>query len=165
MTSEKEIFEHKPVEKLVDETKGTLEALQEGISKTSREIWLAGLGIFSTVDKEGAKMFNRFVERGRNMVEKNGKPMMAMKKNGEPAPTYVSEKVDQFTHDIFSRLDDAAEFVRKRILGPAAPSGEVSHDEVKILSEKVDKLTESVASLVQRLEDTTKTGPRAKTTI
>lgn len=165
MTSEKELFEHKPMEKLVDEAKGTLELLQEGISKTSREIWLAGLGIFSTIDKEGAKMFNRFVERGRDLVEKNGKPLMAAKKNGEPAPTYVSEKVDQFTHDIFSRLDDAAEFIRKRVLGPSEASGEVTHDEVKILSEKVDKLTESVASLVHRLDDATKTGPRAKTTM
>lgn len=162
MIAEKETSEQKAAEVLEDE-KGTLELLQEGISKTSREIWLAGLGIFSTIDKEGTRLFNRFVERGREMVEKNGEAGMAAKKNGEPAPTYVSEKVDQFTHDVFSRLDHAAEYVRKRLFGPAVPSAETTHDEVKVLSEKVDKLTESVALLVQKLEDSAKSGARAKT--
>lgn len=164
MIAEKETLDEKLGTEL-EEEKGTLELLQEGISKTSREIWLAGLGIFSTVDKEGTKMFNRFVERGREMVEKNGEPKMAAKKNGEPAPTYVSEKVDQITHDVFSRLDHAAEFVRKRLFGPAEPSAEISHDEVKILSEKVDKLSDSVAMLVQKLEDSTKSGARSKAAI
>ncbi|MCG3157336.1 MAG: hypothetical protein DKINENOH_03968 [bacterium] len=159
MAHEKETMEHKSVEQMVEDAKGTLQVLQEGISKTSREIWLAGLGVFSTIDKEGTMLFNRFVERGREMVEKNGK---TMKTNGEPAPTYVSEKVEQFTHDVFARLDDAAEFVRKKVIGPAERPAEAARDEVKILSEKVDKLTESVAALVQRLEEATKTGPKAK---
>ena len=165
MTPEKETFEKKNGEEIVEEAKGTLEVLQEGISKSSREIWLAGLGIFSTIDKEGTKLFNKFVARGRELVEKNGKPEMAAKKNGEPAPTYVGDKVDQFTHDIFSRLDDASEYVRKKLFGLAEPHAEASRDEVKILSEKVDKLTDSVASLVQKLEETTKTGARVKTAI
>jgi poly(hydroxyalkanoate) granule-associated protein len=142
---------------VIDEEKGTFDLLQEGISKTSREIWLAGLGIFSTIDKEGTKLFNRFVERGREVVE-NGKA--AAKKNGEPEPTYVGEKVDQLTHDVLSRFDNAAEYVRKKIFGPAEHEAEVSHDEMKTLSQKVDKLTESVASLVQRMEDSTKAGVR-----
>jgi poly(hydroxyalkanoate) granule-associated protein len=166
MITEKETREQKAGTEVQEDEKGTLELLQEGISKTSREIWLAGLGIFSTIDKEGTKLFNKFVDRGREMVERNGEPTIAAKKNGEPPPaTYVSEKVDQFTHDVFSRLDHAAEYVRKTLFGPAEPSVKPSKDEVKILSEKVDKLTESVAVLVQKMDDTTKSGPRAKTSI
>lgn len=166
MITEKETLEQKPGTEVLEEEKGTLELLQEGISKTSREIWLAGLGIFSTIDKEGTKVFNRFVERGRELVERNGEPTIAAKKNGEPPPvTYVSEKVDQFTHDIFSRLDHAAEFVRKTLLGPAEPTAKPSKDEVKTLSEKVDKLSESVAMLVHKMEDATRSGSRPKSPV
>jgi len=161
MAQEKETLTQK-VGEMIEEQKGTLEQLQEGISKSSREIWLAGLGVFASIDKEGTKLFNKFVSKGRELVE-DGKTPMAMKKNGEPAATYLGDKVDQVTHDVFSRLDSAAEFVRKKLIGPFEPSAEASHDEVKILSEKVDKLTESVAMLVQRMEDSTRTGPKVKT--
>ncbi len=164
MITEKATLEQKPGTEVQEDEKGTLELLQEGISKTSREIWLAGLGIFSTIDKEGTKLFNRFVERGREMIERNGEPTIAAKKNGEPPPaTFVSDKVDQITHDVFSRLDHAAEYVRKTLFGPAEPYAKPSKDEVKTLSEKVDKLTDSVAMLVQKMEDTAKSGARAKT--
>jgi poly(hydroxyalkanoate) granule-associated protein len=149
MTTEKEIFAQKPTEAM-EEEKGTFELLQEGFSKTSREIWLAGLGVFSTIDKEGTKLFNKFVERGRELVE-NGKTMAA-KKNGEPAPTFIGDKVDQFTHDVLNRLDDAAQYVQKKIFRTGEPET-ASRSEFQDLTEKVDKLTASVATLVQKLED------------
>jgi poly(hydroxyalkanoate) granule-associated protein len=161
MIPEKNLREHKSGAEVVEEEKGTLELLQDGISKTSRELWLAGLGVFSTIDKEGTKLFNRFVEKGRLVVE-NGKTA-AVKKDGEPEGTFVSEKVDQFTHGVLVRFDGAAEYVRKKIFGPAEHEVEVSHDEMKTLSEKVDKLTESVASLVQKMEESTKAGVRKAT--
>jgi poly(hydroxyalkanoate) granule-associated protein len=155
MTPPKEHFEHKPFE--VEEEKGTLELLQEGISKTSREIWLAGLGIFSTMDKEGTRLFNKFVEKGRDVVE-NGKNI---KKNGEPAPTYIGEKVDRFSHDILAGLDDAAQFVQKKFFR-FGESAKATQSEFQALTEKVDKLTESVAALVQKMEDKDKIGIRTK---
>jgi poly(hydroxyalkanoate) granule-associated protein len=158
MTTTKETFEPKPAE-IPEEEKGTFELLQEGISKTSREIWLAGLGVFSTIDKEGTRLFSKFVERGRGVVE-NGKAMAA-KKNGEPAPTYVGEKVDQFTHDILARLDDAAQYVQKKIF----PSGEpekASRSELHELTDRVEKLTNSVAALVQKMDDKDKFAPKMK---
>jgi poly(hydroxyalkanoate) granule-associated protein len=161
MIPEKNLHEHKPGAETLEEAKGTLELIQDGISKTSRELWLAGLGVFSTIDKEGTKLFNRFVDKGRVLVE-NGKTA-AVKKNGEPEPTFVSEKVDQLTHDVLLRFDGAAEYVRKKIFGSAEHEGEVSRDEMKILSEKVDKLTESVASLIQKMEESTKAGIRRTT--
>lgn len=158
MTTTKETFEAKTAETL-DEAKGTLELLQEGIFKTSREIWLAGLGVFSTIDKEGTRLFSKFVERGRNVVE-DGKTM-ATKKNGEPAPTYLGEKVDQFTHDILARLDDAAQYVQKKIF----PSGEpekASRRELHELADRVEKLANSVATLVQKMDDKEKFAPKMK---
>jgi poly(hydroxyalkanoate) granule-associated protein len=140
----------------IAEDKGTLEMLQEGISKTSREIWLAGLGVFATVDKEGTKLFNKFVERGRELADGE----KTVKMNGEPMPTYISEKKDQFTHEIFSKLESAAGYVRRKINEISESTPEVSRDEIKALTVKVDKLTEAVAALVQKMDEGTKTGTK-----
>jgi poly(hydroxyalkanoate) granule-associated protein len=140
----------------ITDDKGTLEILQEGISKTTREIWLAGLGAFATVDKEGTKLFNRFVERGRELA--GGEK--AAKMNGEPAPTYLSEKKDQLAHEVFSKLEGAAGYVRRKINEISEPAPEMSRDEIKALTEKVNKLTEAVAALIQKMEDGTKTGAK-----
>jgi len=160
MTHDKETMEQKPVEQMVEEAKGTLQALQEGLSKTSLEIWLAGPGVFSMRDKEGTKLFNRFVERGRR--GDGGEKRQNHEDQRRAGATYVSEKMEQFTPDVFARRDDAAEFLRKKVIGPAERPAEAARDKVKILSEKVDKLTASGAALVQRLEKATKTGPKAK---
>jgi poly(hydroxyalkanoate) granule-associated protein len=150
MTTEKETLNN------IAEDKGTLEMLQEGITKTSREIWLAGLGVFATIDKEGTKLFNKFVERGREFA----KGEKTVKTNGEPSPTYLSERKDQFTHEIFSKLEGAAGYVRRKINEISASTPNVSRDEVKALTAKVDKLTEAVAALVQKMDEGTKTGTK-----
>lgn len=150
--------------------KGTLELLQEGISKTSREIWLAGLGIYSTIDEEGTRLFNKFVARGRDLVEDGEIPKATTTNDKEPAPTYLSEKKDRFSHEIITRLDDATQFVQKRLFG-AMEKGAPTQSDMKDLTDKVDRLTESVAMLVRKMEETGKsaaeesTGTRPRTRV
>jgi len=136
--------------------KETGDMLQEGISKTSREIWLAGLGAFATVDKEGTKLFNKFVERGRELSEGSD----AVKTNGEPAATYISEKKDQLAHEIFSKMENATSYVRHKINALSEPAANSSGGEVQSLSEKVDKLADMVATLVQKMDESTKAGAK-----
>jgi len=143
MTTEKETPNQTAAEK------GTLEMLQEGVAKTSREIWLAGLGVFATIDKEGTKMFNKFVERGREIAEAE----KAAKMNGEPSPTYVSEKKDQLANEIYSRLENAAGYVRRKINELSEPAKDTSRDEISTLTDKVDRLTAAVAALVQKMDE------------
>jgi poly(hydroxyalkanoate) granule-associated protein len=138
------------------EEKGTLEILQEGISKTAREVWLAGLGVLATVDKEGTKLFNNFVARGREVAEAE----KAAKMNGEPAPTYLSEKKDQLAHEVYSKLENAAGFVRRKINEISEAPPDTARDELKTLTEKVDQLTQAVAALVQKMDEGTKTGAK-----
>ncbi|MCG3120202.1 MAG: hypothetical protein ALAOOOJD_02827 [bacterium] len=153
MTIEKETLHHPA------EDKGTLEMLQDGISKTTREIWLAGLGVFASIDKEGTKLFNKFVERGRELA----KDEKTVKRNGEPAPTFISEKKDQLTHEIYSKLESAAGYVRRKINEISESTPEASHDEIKTLTAKVDKLTEAVAALVQKMDEGAKAGIKKAT--
>jgi poly(hydroxyalkanoate) granule-associated protein len=150
MTMEKETLNQ------TAEEKGTLEVLQDGISKTAREIWLAGLGVLATVDKEGTKLFNNFVARGREVADAE----KAAKMNGEPAPTYISEKKDQLAHEVYSKLEGAAGYVRRKINEISEPAPDTSRDEIKTLTEKVDQLTQAVAALVQKMDESAKTGAK-----
>jgi prefoldin subunit 5 len=63
-----------------------------------------------------------------------------------------------------ARLDDAAQFVQKKIFSIGEPE-KASRNELQELTSKVDKLTESVAALVQKMEDKERIGVRAKPTI
>jgi len=150
MTMEKETLNH------TAEEKGTLEVLQDGISKTAREIWLAGLGALATVDKEGTKLFNNFVARGREVAEAE----KAAKMNGEPAPTYVSEKKDQLAHEVYSKLESAAGYVRRKVNEISEATPETPRDEIKTLTEKVEQLTQAVATLVQKMDEGAKVGAK-----
>lgn len=143
MTMEKETLNH------TAEEKGTLEMLQEGVSKTAREIWLAGLGALATVDKEGTKLFNSFVARGREVAEAE----KVAKMNGEPAPTFLSEKKDQLAHEVYAKLENAAGYVRRKITEVSEAMPETAHDEIKTLTAKVEQLTQTVAALVQKMDE------------
>lgn len=143
MTMEKETLNH------TAEEKGTLEMLQEGVSKTAREIWLAGLGALATVDKEGTKLFNSFVARGREVAEAE----KVAKMNDEPAPTFLSEKKDQLAHEVYSKLENAAGYVRRKINEISEVTPDTSRDEIKTLTEKVEQLTQTVAALVQKMDE------------
>lgn len=143
MTMEKETLNH------TAEEKGTLEVLQEGLSKTAREIWLAGLGALATVDKEGTKLFNQFVARGREVADAE----KAAKVNGEPSPTFLSEKKDQLAHEVYTKLENAAGYVRRKITEVSEAMPENPQDEIKTLTAKVEQLTQMVAALVQKMDE------------
>lgn len=125
--------------------KVTLKKIQEEIAGTSEDIWLAGLGVFSTIESEGNKLFDKFVDKGKELVEK-GKEVEAgkTKKQGK-------KKADS------SKLDDAVKFVETKVKGLGnsviEPLGISSREEVKELNEKVDKLTEIVMVLAQKIDD------------
>jgi len=150
MTMEKETLNQ------TAEEKGTLEVLQDGISKTAREIWLAGLGVLATVDKEGTKLFNNFVARGREVADAE----KAAKMNGEPSPTFISEKKDQLAHEVYSKLESAAGYVRRKVNEISEATPDTSRDEIRTLTEKVEQLTQAVAALVQKMDEGAKTGNR-----
>jgi len=139
------------------EEKGTLELVQEGLTQTAREIWLAGVGVFATLDKEGTTMFNKFVERGRTMVENGKAPAL---NHDAPAPTYISEKIDQLTQEVVAKVGSAAQYVRNKFSELNESASATPPNEVKILTEKIDQLTAAVAALVQKLDENAKNGAK-----
>jgi len=136
-------------------SKISLKKIQEEIVGATEDIWLAGLGVFSTVEVEGSKLFEKFVDRGKDLVEKGKKAESKARKE-----TKVSAS---------AKLDGAVKFVEEKLQGLGSsliePLGISSREEVKELNEKVDKLTEMVMVLAQKIEEVKKpatTTSRAK---
>ncbi len=119
----------------------TPEKIQGEVTDKAREIWLAGLGIFSTVEEEGAKLFNKFLEKGKELEAK-----------GEALEKKAKDKVSSI-----STLDDVSKFVEEKVNLALETMGISSHAEVRQLSEKVDKLAANVEILAKKLDTTGKT--------
>lgn len=129
------------------EEKMSLKKIQEEIVGTSEDIWLAGLGVFSTIESEGSKLFDKFVDKGKELVDKG-------KKLEEDGKKQVKDSSANF------KLDDAVKYVEGKFKGLSAsviePLGISSREEVKELNEKVDKLTEIVMVLAQKIDEINK---------
>ena len=44
--------------------------VQDDLKESAHRIWLAGLGALAAAEQEGTKMFNRLVDRGRDVEAK-----------------------------------------------------------------------------------------------
>lgn len=116
--------------------------IQEEITERSREIWLAGLGIFSTIEKEGSKLFQDFVDRGEGLREK-GKEL---EKEGESF-------IQGFREDVAERTNAVAKTIEGNFLGAINSLGFSKSDDVEELSKKVEKLTAKVDKLARKIKD------------
>ena len=121
----------------------TTKNVQDNITDKAREIWLAGLGVFSTIEEEGEKLFNKMKEKGQEMEGK-----------GEKLQKKAKEKLDELPNP-FTYVEGALNTAFEKF-------GVASHKEVHELTEKVDKLTEIVAVLAKKIDGNGKAEPKAK---
>jgi len=117
------------------QTKKSTKQIQDAISDKARDIWLAGLGVFSTVEEEGGKLFNKFIERGKEL-EKRGEEL---------------EKKAKHTVNSFASVDEITKYLEEKMNRAFEKIGISSHNEVKQLSNKVDKLTNTIESLSKKI--------------
>jgi polyhydroxyalkanoate synthesis regulator phasin len=95
-----------------------------------REIWLAGLGTLATVDEEGKEVFDRMVERGKE-VESHRRARLSERR----------DKVAQaFEENIYEPL-----------VGALKRAGVSTREEVHDLATRVEALAQQVDRLVGRL--------------
>ena len=118
-----------------------LEKMQSEVSEKTREVWLAGLGIFSTASEEGNKLFQEFLAKGKDMVHKG-------EEYEEKAKKFGGEKRDEAS----ARVEDAVKFMEEKFNSAVNAMGFTSKDEVHELNDKVDRLTAAVAELSKKLE-------------
>ncbi len=139
--------ENEPLKKIQEGLADTSKQIQEGLTGTARDIWLAGLGVLSTVEEEGQKVYKTFIEKGKELISKGEEFQKRDKESG------ITAKVSETVRTIEDKLHSAIE-----------PFGVATNQEVKELNEKVDKLTESIAELVKKLDADGKSASRNKTT-
>ncbi|RMI09719.1 MAG: hypothetical protein D6681_06840 [Calditrichaeota bacterium] len=121
--------------------KEALKQVQEEIADTTRKIFLAGLGAFATIEEEGSKLFGELVKKGQELVEKGE----TVEKKGMD---YVRETVEE----VRTKADTTVKAVEEKVHSLLGTLGLSDRDEVRELSEKVEKLTQQVAALNRKLD-------------
>ena len=126
-----------------------LKNLPEEVTGQAREIWLAGLGALQRLEKEGDKIFETLVERGKNYEDTRREQI-------EDATENLREQQEAFTEDVTQRLDNATKSVEKAVSdtlsGTLGQIGVPTRNEVRDLSRRVGELSEKLEALSEMLE-------------
>jgi len=117
------------------------------VEKYSRQIWLAGLGAYSKVSKDGPKLFDTLVKDGEK-AEKAAKSNVdkqadTMKSSAGSARS----RVDEVKGKAIGKWSELEEAFDKRLNSAISRLGVPSRNEVKALSDKVDLLTRQLETL------------------
>lgn len=121
--------------------------IQEDVIERSRDIWLAGLGAFATIEEEGSKFFNNLVEKGKEREDKGKKRMENISKE-------IDERREDFRKEWNTRMEDTLKMLEEKFEGILDRMGIPTRKEVQDLINKVDKLSDRVSTLARKLETT-----------
>lgn len=113
----------------------TVKNLTNGVLGTTKQFYLAGLGVAVTVGDHSKKAFDQLVEKG----EKAG-----AKTEGETEKTGL---VDDLTGRVKGFGEKAGNRIQEGITGTLGRLGIPSRDEIQALTQSVEQLTEKVKSL------------------
>ena len=102
---------------------------QRELKESAQKIWLAGLGALSVAEQEGAKMFDRLVERGREFEGKGRERMEEARSKVQDAASDVEERIDEKVASALRRF------------------GVPSRDEIRELTQRVEELNAKIEPL------------------
>ncbi|WP_285261437.1 phasin family protein [Halopseudomonas bauzanensis] len=117
----------------------------------SRQIWLAGLGAYTRMGKEGAKLFESLIRDGEQ-AEKTAKAE-ADKAGGKSARSKkdplegARAKVDKARSKLIDKFGGLEEMFDKRVAGAVERLGLAQQDELQALESRVAELTRAVEQL------------------
>jgi poly(hydroxyalkanoate) granule-associated protein len=103
-----------------------------------RNLWLAGLGAFAQVEEGGRDLFDRLVERGRPLEERQKK---ALEKAGD--------KTTETVRDLGRLVQDTVEFETQ---GALKRLGLLTRDDVRMLAARLETLARKIDDLSARHE-------------
>jgi poly(hydroxyalkanoate) granule-associated protein len=114
--------------------------VQDELKESVHRIWLAGLGALAAAEEEGSKLFNRLVERGRD-VEDRGKVEVDKVKDG----------VEKMKAKAESTFDAWGEKFDERLTATLHRLGVPTRDEIRNLTRRVEELNAKVEQLKPRV--------------
>ena len=117
------------------------------VEKYSRQIWLAGLGAYSKVSKDGTKLFDTLVkdgEKAEKLAKSEVDKQVGVVKAGVGS---AKSKVDEVKDKAIGKWSELEEAFDKRLNSAISRLGVPSRNEVKALQTKVDSLTKQIEKL------------------
>lgn len=126
------------------------------IQESAQDIWLAGLGAFSTASEEGGKLFKQLVKKGET-VQKENKVLL----------TDLTERVASLKEDAKGAVKNLSAPVEAGITSAMHRLGVPTRAEIMNLTRRVEELTKAVAKTKTAAETKPKAAskprPAAKT--
>lgn len=114
------------------------------VSKYAHQIWLAGLGAYAKVGKDGVEYFKTLVSEGEEL-EKQGKDLVSERVDA------VSSRVESFKDRIQSRsggrFNKVEEVFDERVASALERMGIPNKKDIDQLSAKLDLLSASIKSM------------------
>ena len=120
--------------------------MPQSVLDSSRQIWLAGLGAFSRVQAEGAKVFEALVKQGEVLESKTRRAAADTAATAREAATAKVNEVRQGVGGTWDKLEQVFEDRVARALGKL---GVHTQSDVERLTERVDLLSEAVNELIK----------------
>jgi poly(hydroxyalkanoate) granule-associated protein len=117
--------------------------LQDDLKDSAHRIWLAGLGALAAAGEEGAKAFNRLVDRGREFETKGKDEVKAQADKAREQFDKTKGKAEGQWEEWSEKLDEALTRSLHRI-------GVPTRDEIRTLTQRVEELTAKVEALKPR---------------
>lgn len=110
---------------------------QDNVLDSAHKVWLAGLGTVKTVGVEGSDLFNRLVDRGRDLEETGKREIDSMR--GE---------LKKVTNKVENRVDELGERIDRQVASALHRLGVPTRTEIKTLTTRVEELSMKVDGLV-----------------
>ena len=118
------------------------------IENYSRQIWLAGLGAYAKVGKEGVKLFENLIKDGeaaekkaKAEIDKQVDTLKGKAKSGKNPLEKAKTGADKAKGKLTGKWNELEDAFDKRLNSAVSRLGVPSQAEVKALNAKVDELT------------------------
>src|SRR5690554_5732757 len=123
----------------------------EGLEGYSRQIWLAGLGAYTRMGKEGAKLFESLIRDGeqaeKSAKAETGKSASKGTRSKKDPLDGARAKVDKARSKLTDKFGGLEEMFDKRVAGAVERLGLARQEELQALADQVAELRRTVEQL------------------
>lgn len=116
------------------ETERKVDVNFDRIRETGRNVWLAGLGAFARAEEQGREVFDRWVERGREVETRRFKEI-------DRTVARTSDQLKEWGDRVQDTMQDNLQGLLHRIGLPSRKDLDRLSSRLSTLSAKVDRVT------------------------
>jgi poly(hydroxyalkanoate) granule-associated protein len=112
--------------------------IQNEVADSAHKMFLAGLGAFALAEEEGARWFDRLVDRGR-----------AVEKDGRAEVRKVQQEVGRARRKAEGRVEEWQEGMENQLGRLVERLGIPHRDQIRVLADRVEELTAKVEAVAR----------------